>query len=273
MESELFGHVRGAFTDAKESKSGLFAQANGGTLFLDEIGDAPLSIQAKLLRVLQEREVLPLGATRPIKVDVRVVAATHKCLKTEVEQKRFRLDLYYRLHVLRLEIPPLRERPRDILFLGSFFAEKLSREMNLMFRGFTGAAQAEMERYSWPGNVRELQNRIEQAMALGGGGVIPSRHLFPEKEIPEGIEEETETAAFAGEAMETSESALPSYQEAKIDFERNYLERVLQAAKGNIAKAARMASKSRTEVYGLLRKHGLNPLLFKNSGDEDVRKA
>jgi len=276
MESELFGHVRGAFTDAKESKSGLFARASGGTLFLDEIGDAPLSIQAKLLRVLQEKEVLPLGATTPIKVDVRVVAATHKCLKTEVEQKRFRLDLYYRLHVLRLEVPPLRDRPRDIPFLGSFFAEKLAREMNLMFRGFTTSALTEMERYAWPGNVRELQNRIEQAMALGGGGIIPSRNLFPEREVPNEFETELEEGALAA-GIESGthpgdEALLPSYQEAKIDFERNYLERVLHAAKGNIAKAARMASKSRTEVYGLLRKHGLNPTLFKNSDDE-VRKA
>ncbi len=272
MESELFGHVRGAFTDAKESKAGLFARANGGTLFLDEIGDAPLSIQAKLLRVLQEKEILPLGATTPVKVDVRVVAATHKCLKTEVELKRFRLDLYYRLHVLKLEVPPLRDRQRDILFLGSFFAEKLAREMNLMFRGFTGTAQTEMERYAWPGNVRELQNRIEQAMALGGGGILASRSLFPEREIPESMDEEIE--ASNPEPVSHDDSPLPSYQEAKIDFERNYLERVLHAAKGNIAKAARMASKSRTEVYGLLRKHGLNPLVFKNSeADEEARKA
>jgi two-component system response regulator GlrR len=270
MESELFGHVRGAFTDAKEAKAGLFMRANGGTLFLDEIGDAPLSIQAKLLRVLQEKEILPLGATTPVKVDVRVVAATHKCLKTEVEQKRFRLDLYYRLHVLRLEIPALRERPRDIIFLGSFFAEKLAREMNLMFRGFTGAAQSEMERYAWPGNVRELQNRIEQAMALGGGGIIPSRNLFPERETPEAGDEDMETLFEDNKEMPRDEAPLPSYQEAKSDFEKNYLERVLHAAKGNIAKAARMASKSRTEVYGLLRKHGLNPLVFKNSEVEEV---
>jgi two-component system response regulator GlrR len=270
MESELFGHVRGAFTDAKEAKSGLFARANGGTLFLDEIGDAPLSIQSKLLRVLQEREVLPLGATTPVKVDVRVVAATHKCLKTEVEQKRFRLDLYYRLNVLRLEIPPLRDRPRDILFLASVFAEKLAREMNFKFSGFTGAAQEEMSRYSWPGNVRELQNRIEQAIALGGGGIIPSRHLFPEREPTDSHDAEALEANSDFSELNPADETLPSYQEAKIDFERNYLERVLQAAKGNIAKASRLASKSRTEVYGLLRKHGLNPVLFKTSDpDED----
>jgi two-component system response regulator GlrR len=272
MESELFGHVRGAFTDAKEAKAGLFARANGGTLFLDEIGDAPLSIQAKLLRVLQEKEILPLGATVPVKVDVRVVAATHKCLKTEVEQKRFRLDLYYRLHVLRLEVPALRDRPRDIIFLGSFFAEKLARDMNLMFRGFTGAAQTEMERYEWPGNVRELQNRIEQAMALGGGGIIPSRNLFPERETSEVSDEELEAVVEENSESPRDDVALPSYQEAKCDFERNYLERVLQAAKGNIAKAARMASKSRTEVYGLLKKHGLNPLVFKTSGIEEEKR-
>lgn len=144
--------------------------------------------------------------------------------------------------------------------------------MNLMFRGFTGSAQHEMERYAWPGNVRELQNRIEQAMALGGGGILTTRNLFPEREITDSFDED-ETVAFADEASFRDEGPLPSYQEAKSDFERNYLERVLQATKGNIAKAARMASKSRTEVYGLLRKHGLNPLVFKNSTEEEVKKV
>jgi two-component system response regulator GlrR len=163
LESELFGYHRGAFTDAKDNKPGLFARAHGGTLFLDEIGDAPLSIQSKLLRVLQEREVLPLGATSPIKVDVRVIAATHKSLKDEVEQGRFRQDLYYRLHVLPIHVPALRERPKDIVFLGTLFATRIAEHMGVSFEGFTLKAAETLQEYLWPGNVRELQNRVEHA--------------------------------------------------------------------------------------------------------------
>jgi two-component system response regulator GlrR len=303
LESELFGYSRGAFTDAKDNKPGLFARAHGGTLFLDEIGDAPLSIQSKLLRVLQEREVLPLGATSPIKVDVRVVAATHKSLKDEVEAGRFRQDLYYRLHVLPIHVPALRERPKDIFFLATLFSTRLAETMHLTFEGFTEKAAETMLEYQWPGNVRELQNRVEHALAMGHGGRLTAKALFPELDF--GFESATEPA-FApsedtGEALDPSEferaarsiamsgetgssphflpddpsaghkapapspgAALPTFGEAKNSFERNYLERVLTAAKGNIAKAARLASKSRAEVYGLLRKHGLDAGTFKS---------
>jgi two-component system response regulator GlrR len=279
LESELFGYQRGAFTDAKDNKPGLFARAHGGTLFLDEIGDAPLSIQSKLLRVLQEREVLPLGATSPIKVDVRVVAATHKSLKDEVDQGRFRQDLYYRLHVLPIHVPALRERPKDIFFLASLFATRLAETMNVGFEGFTHKAAESLLAHAWPGNVRELQNRVEHALAVSFGGRVTAKALFPELDF--GTESASDPAYAPAEAPAAAASPapqgapqepaagasllepLPSFGEAKIDFERNYLERVLTLAKGNIAKAARLASKSRAEVYGLLRKHGLDAGAFK----------
>lgn len=250
MESELFGHVRGSFTDAKESRPGLIARASGGVLFLDEIGDAPLSIQTKLLRALQEKEILPLGALKPVKIDIRIVAATHRSLLTEVENGRFRQDLFYRLHVIPIYIPPLRERPRDILYLATHFAAKISAEMGAAFSGFTTAAQIALMAHTWPGNVRELQNRVEHALALGeGNSLITSHGLFPE--MPE------------HEAPRPQDRNLPTFGEAKESFERSYLERLLSVARGNIAKAARLASKSRTEVYNLLRKHRLDPRDFK----------
>jgi two-component system response regulator GlrR len=275
LESELFGYHRGAFTDAKDNKPGLFARAHGGTLFLDEIGDAPLSIQSKLLRVLQEREVTPLGATSPIKVDVRVVAATHKSLKDEVDKGRFRQDLYYRLHVLPIHVPALRERPKDIFFLANLFATRLADTMGVGFEGFTQKAAQTMQEYLWPGNVRELQNRVEHALAVGHGGRVTAKALFPELDF--GFESASEPVFVPADASSGAEGEdaqagtpaepampLPTFGEAKNNFEKTYLERVLTAAKGNIAKAARLASKSRAEVYGLLRKHGLDAGAFKN---------
>lgn len=261
IESELFGFVKGAFTDARENKQGLFARANGGTLFLDEIGDASPSVQAKLLRVLQEREVLPLGATQAIPIDVRVVAATHKSLEKEVAEGRLRQDLYYRLHVVPLTVPPLRDRPKDVLFLAQLFGERLATQLGQAFPGFSLSAEEMCRSHPWPGNIRELQNRVEHAMVLGGGGRIRASELFPESQTTEEAEERD---LFRAPAFSTLEEAVPTFGEAKASFERSYLEKVLRAARGNIAKAARIASKSRTEVYGLLRKHGLDPLHFKS---------
>lgn len=256
LESELFGHMRGAYTDAKENKPGLFVRANHGTLFLDEIGDAPLSIQSKLLRVLQEREVLPLGGRAPVKVDVRIVAATHRSLSDEVAHGKFRQDLYYRLQVIPIHIPPLRERKKDIIFLASLFASNLAKELKMPFEGFSQAAIGAMEAHCWPGNVRELQNRIEHALVIGMGGWISGQQLFPEFED-----------AFSSEGDEKDmakvEEPMVSFKEAKHLFERSYLIRVLSEARGNIARAARLAAKSRAELYGLLRKHGLEPDKFK----------
>lgn len=265
IEAELFGYVRGAFTDARDNKQGLFVRANEGTLFIDEIGDASPSIQAKLLRVLQEKEVIPLGGVHPIAINVRLIAATHRRLDEEVAAGRFRQDLFYRLHVIPLSIPPLRSRPRDVLLLASLFAKQYSERLGTRFDGFTPSAQNELVSHEWPGNVRELQNRIERALVLGPGALLTARDLFPEvrhsaAERPEVVEIKV--------SEKVVEEALPTFGEAKSSFERGYLERILAAAKGNIAEAARLASKSRTEVYGLLKKHRINPSRFKQSADE-----
>lgn len=264
IESELFGHVRGAFTDARDNKPGLFVRANGGTLFLDEIGDAPLSVQAKLLRVLQEKEVTPLGGTQAIPVDVRLVSATHRCLSDEAAKGRFRQDLFYRLHVIPLHVPPLRERKKDIVFLAEIFARRFSERVSVKFDGFTPRAVEALLSHPWPGNVRELQNRMERALVLGTGSKVTARSLFPESEGTLEFEFEQELDGDSVLEQEVGSSdEVPTFGEAKISFEKTYLEKVLAAARGNIAKAARIASKSRTEVYGLIKKHQIDPGKFK----------
>ncbi len=261
IESELFGHMRGAFTDARENKPGLFVRAHQGTLFLDEIGEAPASVQAKLLRVLQEKEVLPLGATASIPVDVRIICATHRNLKQEVAQGRFREDLFYRLHVIPLEVLPLRKRPKDIPYLASIFAKQCCEQQGIKFEGFTASAWRALLEHQWPGNVRELQNRMERATVLGTESKLTGASIFPEKGPDLGGDFcETQEAEIAA-TIQSGE--LPTFGDAKISFEKSYLERLLLAAKGNIAKAARLASKSRTEVYGLIRKHQIDPGKFK----------
>jgi two-component system response regulator HydG len=171
MESELFGYVRGAFTGANRSKEGLLASAEGGTVFLDEIGELPLDLQAKLLRALQEKEVRPVGATHRVAINVRILAATNRNLATMVEQGRFRKDLYYRLSVVNLRIPPLRERKQDIPLLAAHFLERLSRETGTAHTLSDDALRTLVE-YEWPGNVRELENSLDRACTLSSGPVI-----------------------------------------------------------------------------------------------------
>jgi Nif-specific regulatory protein len=166
LESELFGYVKGAFTGADSDKSGLFELADGGTIFLDEIGDIPASVQAKMLRVLQEQTFEPVGASEPVRVNVRIIAATNKDIEQAVEDGGFRRDLYYRLNVLPLYIPPLRERKEDIPVLATHFLKKVNRETKKQVRGFSDAAMQELLSYSWPGNVRELQNAVERAVVI-----------------------------------------------------------------------------------------------------------
>lgn len=178
LESELFGHVKGAFTDAVNSRRGRFELADGGTIFLDEIGDLPLSLQAKMLRVIQERTFERLGSSESITVDVRIVAATNKDIEELVEKGDFRNDLFYRLNVLPLRIPPLRQRPEDITELSSFFLTKFSRETNKLIRGFSDGALETLLSYSWPGNVRELENAVERAVVITRGDLIRSEDLL-----------------------------------------------------------------------------------------------
>ena len=177
LESELFGHVKGAFTDAREDKLGLFEEADGGTLFLDEVGELPLSLQVKLLRVLQDEQVRRVGGTRSVKVDVRIIAATIRDLENEIRKDRFREDLYYRLHVFPIRIPPLRERAEDIPLLCDHFLEVFRDKLGLSSAGISPEAMAVLMKYHWPGNVRELENAIERAIVLTGDGTIGADQL------------------------------------------------------------------------------------------------
>ncbi|RMG90053.1 MAG: response regulator [Candidatus Dadabacteria bacterium] len=246
LESELFGHARGAFTGATEERPGLLRSAQGGTLLLDEIGDMPLNLQVKLLRVLQDREVRPVGATRVFPVDVRVIAATHRDLDREVREGRFREDLYYRIHVVRLEIPPLAERREDIPLLAEHFLRRLAERSGRRVAGFAPEAMELLLNAPWPGNVRQLANVVEHAFTLCTASLIP--------------------ADLVREALREPGEAVPTLAEARRRFELEYLVRVLQMAEGNVTRAARMAGRNRTEFYRLLRRHHLDPNLFKAEG-------
>jgi two-component system, NtrC family, response regulator GlrR len=240
LESALFGHEKGAFTGAIRSSKGLFAQAHGGTIFLDEIGDMPLSIQAKFLRVLQERQFHAVGGERSLEVDVRVIVATNKNLEDLVRQAQFREDLYYRIHVIPIALPPLRERKEDIPSLAEFFLKKFSRQMKKKVKGLTPAALQRLMLHDWPGNVRELENTIEYAVAMTVQDVITEDLVLPAKN------------------RTTEETAKP-LKEAKDAFEKAYLVRLLESTRGNVSSAANLAGKYRADFYALLKKHSLNP--------------
>ncbi len=244
LESELFGHERGAFTDAKKSYAGMFAQANTGTIFLDEIGDMSLSTQAKLLRVLQEKQFNPLGSGKPIEVDVRVITATNKDLETMVSAGTFREDLFYRIHVIPIELPTLRERKEDVPLLAEHFLKEMSLRMKKDIKGLSSAAMQKLMLYDWPGNVRELKNTIEQAVAVTQHDVISEEIILPTKDLPPEL--------------------LKPYKKAVEDFKRGYLVRLLEFTKGNVGKAAELAQKYRADMYNLVKKHNINPEDFKD---------
>ena len=235
LESLLFGHRRGAFTDAREDRRGLFQEAEGGTIFLDEIGDMPQSLQGKLLRVLQEKEVHPLGAPAPVRVDVRTVAASHRDLEAFVEAGRFRQDLFYRLNVITLRIPPLRERPEDLLPLTAHFLEKHGRRLGRAACTLSTEAVVALQRHGWPGNVRELENAIERALVLGRDDVI-----WPE-DLPESMR-----AASAAASAPTSARPL-------AEIEREHILRTLRTVGSNKAAAARLLGLDRKTLYRKLR--------------------
>ena len=249
MESELFGYAKGAFTGAARDTPGLFQAAHGGTLLLDEIGDMPASLQAKLLRVLQERQVRPVGSTRSVPVDVRVVSATHRDLEEEVRAGRFREDLFYRLNVVVLDIPPLAERREDIPLLASHFLSRFRGASRKQVEGFAPDAMELLVSAPWPGNVRQLANVVEQAFALTTTPLIP--------------------ATLVQRALRSQPADLPSLEEARADFEREYLSRLLKITQGNVSQAARLADRNRTDFYKLLRRHQLDPALFKPAGGLD----
>ncbi|MBJ7223848.1 MULTISPECIES: two-component system response regulator GlrR [unclassified Brenneria] len=243
LESELFGHAKGAFTGAVSSREGLFQAAEGGTLFLDEIGDMPLSLQVKLLRVLQERKVRPLGSNRDLDIDVRIISATHRDLPKAMEKGEFREDLYYRLNVVNMKLPALHERAEDIPLLANHLLRESAARHKPFVRTFSTDAMKRLMTASWPGNVRQLVNVIEQCVALTSAPVI--------------------SEALVEQALEGENTALPTFVEARHQFELNYLRKLLQIAKGNVTQAARMAGRNRTEFYKLLGRHELDANDFK----------
>ncbi|HBV1852406.1 two-component system response regulator GlrR [Klebsiella pneumoniae] len=243
LESELFGHARGAFTGAVSNREGLFQAAEGGTLFLDEIGDMPVALQVKLLRVLQERKVRPLGSNRDIEINVRIISATHRDLPKAMARGEFREDLSYRLNVVNLKIPPLSERTEDIPLLANHLLRQSADRHKPFVRAFSSDAMKRLMAAKWPGNVRQLVNVIEQCVALTSSPVIGD--------------------ALVEQALEGENTALPTFVEARNQFELNYLRKLLQITKGNVTHAARMAGRNRTEFYKLLSRHELDANDFK----------
>lgn len=246
LESELFGHVKGSFTGAVDNRQGLFQAADGGTLFLDEIGDMPLQLQVKLLRVLQERAVRPVGANQAVPIDVRILSATHRDLDAAMAEGDFREDLYYRLNVVTLSLPSLADRREDIAPLANHFLQTLAAKYPKPLNGFAPDALQALTTASWPGNVRQLHNVVEQVCALSTSPLVP--------------------LSLVQRALRVPSLEVLSYPEAKQRFERNYLIQLLKLTDGNVSDAARLAERNRTEFYRLLQKHGLTPSLFRADG-------
>jgi len=246
LENELFGHIKGAYTGADRTKSGLLQQADGGTLFLDEIGELPLSLQVKFLRVLQEREFYPVGASQPTRVDIRLVVATNHDLARAVALGKFREDLYYRVHVVPIFLPPLRERPEDIPLLAQHFLQQFSQEVGKEIQGFAPDAFQQLMLYDWPGNIRELANVVERAVVLSTHGTITSDLLL-----------------LGSREVQSPRCEPLKLKEAREQFEKAYLVQVLTTVKGNVSRAAELAGKDRAEFYKLLRKYALDPGAFK----------
>ncbi|MBI3431731.1 MAG: sigma 54-interacting transcriptional regulator [Hydrogenophilales bacterium] len=249
LESELFGHVKGAFTGAGRDHPGLFLSANGGTVFLDEIGDMPPPLQVKLLRVLQEGEVRPVGATETRAVDVRILSATHRNLEEAIVSGEFREDLYYRLNVVNLALPPLRERREDIPLLAQHFLAVLTEKYQRRIHGFAPDALDMLVAADWPGNIRQLHNVLEQCVALCTTATIP--------------------ATLAARALRDKPTEIQPLAEARTAFERDYLITLLKLTRGQVSEVARLAGRNRTEVYRLLQRHDLTPALFKDRDPAD----
>jgi DNA-binding NtrC family response regulator len=244
LESQLFGYVKGAFTGAVSSQEGLFQRARGGTIFLDEIGEMPLSLQPKLLRAIEEKEVLPVGSTQPVQVDVRIIASTNRDLKVEVESGRFREDLYYRLNVIRIHVPPLRERRADIPLLVDHLIRRHNREMKKAYKGVEHGAMKVLMGLTWKGNIRELDNVLERAMILGDGEWVRVADL-PRLEDGEIEEEQREVVRH-------------NLREALRAYERSHIEQVLRETEGDRTRAAKLLGVSRSSLYRKLEKLGIS---------------
>jgi two-component system response regulator GlrR len=243
LESELFGHLKGSFTGATADQRGLFVTADKGTLFLDEIGDMPLALQVKLLRVIESREVRPIGASRTVAIDVRIISATHRDLAREKDAGGFREDLYYRLNVVGLKLPSLAERPEDIALLARHFLTMLAPRYGREKPSFAPEALEMLGKARWPGNVRQLYNVVEQSIALCPTEVIPP--------------------VFVEQAIQVEMHEMTSFEDARKRFERDYLTRLMKLTKGSVSQAARLARRNRTEFYKLLQRHGIEAALFK----------
>ncbi len=245
LESELFGHAKGAFTDARTARPGLFLQGDGGTIFLDEVGDLPLVLQPKLLRALQDRVVRPVGADREVAFDARIVAATNRDLEDALEQKSFREDLYYRLNVIRIALPPLRARGADVLLIAQAFVDRFAGSMGKRVTGLTAPAAERLLAYDWPGNVRELQNCVERAVAL-----MPLDQITVE-DLPERIR------AYRPNATPLVASDDPRELVPMEEIERRYVVRVLEAVGGNKRAAAQILGFDRRTLYRKLERWGM----------------
>jgi two-component system response regulator GlrR len=243
LESELFGYEKGAFTGAVQGTKGLFTQAHKGTLFLDEIGNMPLSLQKKSLRVLQERQFYPLGSSKPVEVDVRIIVATNQDLKNEVKEGRFREDLFYRIHVIPINLPPLRERKEDIPSLVEDFVNEFNERMRKKVKGLTPSALQKLMLYNWPGNIRELKNTIEFAIAMTQHDVITEDLIL--------------------QTTDQTHERLQSLKEARAAFEKDYLVHLMEITGGNVSKASELAGKYRADFYNLIKKYDLKPETFK----------
>ncbi len=244
LESELFGHEKGAFTGATRSHKGLFQAAEGGTLLLDEIGDMPMRLQVKLLRVLQENQVRPVGSTEAISIDVRVISATHRDLQTLLTQGRFREDLYYRLNVVNIRLPTLDDRREDIPLLVAHFLQVIAQDADQERKVYAPEAVEMLVTAEWPGNIRQLYNVVRQNVALSRSPVI--------------------SGELVQQSLGEHAGKLASFSDARDEFTRNYLSQILQITMGNVSQAARLAKRNRTDFYKLLARHDLNPDAFKS---------
>jgi len=243
LESELFGHEKGAFTGATRSHEGLFQAAEGGTLMLDEIGDMPMRLQVKLLRVLQEHQVRPVGSTEAKQIDVRVISATHRDLQELMREGRFREDLFYRLNVVNIKLPTLDQRKEDIPLLVAHFLQQIAAEADQERKVYAPEAVEMLVTAEWPGNIRQLYNVVRQNVALSRSPVI--------------------SGELVQQSLGEHVGKLASFSDARDEFTRNYLSQILQITMGNVSQAARLAKRNRTDFYKLLARHDLNPDSFK----------
>lgn len=249
LESELFGHSKGAFTGAITNHVGLFQSAEGGTLFLDEIGDMPQALQVKVLRALQERMIRPVGSTANIQINLRLISATHRNLVNEMKEGRFREDLFYRINVVSLDIPSLANRREDISLLANHFLQVFSQKYKKKLHSFAPDALEILITAPWPGNVRQLQNIVEQTVVLATTQVIPVN--------------------LVQKALQESSNSVIPLNVARQQFEFNYLINILKTTEGNVTQAAKLAQRNRTEFYRLLDRHNIQASIFKNSSEDE----